>query len=125
MAAHRDEHRSGAECERRGPGDGQSRRRTDRHGFRVLAEPAHHFGAGAAFAASRVANRYFQQPDARELRDRYLPRLKSAIIDVYKIGPVTADDLVVLETHLRTYVSDESLRREIFEAATAAAAGHR
>ena len=71
--------------------------------------------------ANRAGDRYFHQPDARELRDRYLPRLKNAIIDAYKIGPVTADDLVMLETYLRTYVSDENVRREIIEGATAAA----
>ncbi len=91
----------------------------------TLTDPASRAGHGAAFEANRAGNRYFQQPDARDLRNRYLPRLKSAIMDAYKIGPVTADDLVMLETYLRTYVADENLRREIFEGATAAADGHR
>jgi hypothetical protein len=80
-------------------------------------------GHGAAIEANRTSNdRYFQQPDARTLRDRCLPRLKQAIFNAYKIGPVTADDLVMLEACLRMYVSDEHLRRELFEGAQAAAA---
>ena len=83
-----------------------------------VAAPAAGFEQGTAVEAGGWRNsRYFQQPDVRTLRDRYLPRLKHAIVSAYKIGPVTADDLVVLESCLRTYVSDEHLRRELFEAA--------
>ncbi len=86
-----------------------------------IADPAY-IEHGAVVEANRRSNsRYFQQPDARELQARYLPRLKLAIFSAYKIGPVTADDLVVLETYLRIYVSDEHRRRELFEGAQAAA----
>jgi len=69
----------------------------------------------------KVRQRYFRQPDACALRARYLPQLKGVIARTYKIGPVTADDLVMLEAYLRTYVADEDLRRELFAAAQAAA----
>ncbi len=88
----------------------------------AVAEATACVGSRAAVEASGSNGRYFQQPDPRKLRDRYLPRLKQAIFSAYKIGPVTADDLVVLETCLRRYVSDEHLRRELFDRAQAAAA---
>jgi hypothetical protein len=88
-------------------------------------------GAGAAECATvvqtvvqpdrMVRQRYFRQPDDRALRARYLPQLKRVIARAYRIAPVTADDMVMLEAYLRTYVADEKVRRELFAEAQAAA----
>ena len=78
--------------------------------------------AAEAEAGGRMRERYYRQPDAHELRDRYLPQLKRAITSAYQIGPVTADDLVMLEAYLRTYVADDEVRRELFDSARLAAA---
>ncbi len=80
-------------------------------------------GAGEADAGGPARERYYRQPDPRQLRDRYLPRLKDAIASAYKIGPVTAADLVMLAGYLRAYVADEDLRRELFDCARSAAGG--
>jgi hypothetical protein len=77
-------------------------------------------GVAEAAPGGPARHRYYRQPDPCELRDRYLPRLKTAIASAYQIGPVTADDLVMLAGYLRAYVADEDLRQELFEAARAA-----
>jgi hypothetical protein len=78
-------------------------------------------GVAEAEAGGPARERYYRQPDACELRDRYLPQLKRAIASAYTIGPVTADDLVMLEAYLRTYVADEDLRQELLDSARLAA----
>lgn len=76
----------------------------------------------AALDANRQkAARYREQHSARQLRDRYLPRVKNAVADMYAMKPITAEDMELLEAYLRIYVSDQALRTELFDLAQAAA----
>jgi hypothetical protein len=74
-------------------------------------------------ANRKKADRNLEQRHARRLHEFYLPRLKSAIADVYHIEPVSEDDFNLLKAYLRIYVSHEGLRKELFEIAQSAAKG--
>jgi hypothetical protein len=62
-----------------------------------------------------------QQVKARNFQKDFLPELKNAITSAYNISPTTEDDFDMLKAYLRIYVSDEKLRKELFEMAQAAA----
>ena len=74
-------------------------------------------------ANRKKAERNLEQGHAKRLQEFYLPRLKTAIADVYDIEPVSEDDFDVLKAYLRIYVSDETLRKELFDIAQSAAKG--
>lgn len=76
----------------------------------------------AVLEANRQKNeKYREQRSARDIRQRYLPRLKGGIADLYKMGPTSQDDLDMLKACLRIYVPEEKLRNELFEIAQRAA----
>lgn len=64
------------------------------------------------------ALRNTEQHEARLNRSHWLNHaLRRNLSAIYTRGPVTANDLEVLKAYLRIYVSDEQLRKELFEQA--------
>jgi len=87
----------------------------------LIADPKQRAAYAAAINANREKNeRNNQQSGARKLQKLYAIQLGCAIADAYRMAPVTKEDLERLEKSLRTYVTDEKLRNELFDAAKTA-----
>lgn len=86
-----------------------------------VVDPLERVQYKAAIEANRKkAEKSIQQITARRLHRSYLPQLKTHIVNAYKMGPVSDDDLDMLKAYLRVYVPEEKHRAEFFEIATAA-----
>lgn len=77
-------------------------------------------------ANRKKMERHVEQRDFRDTQEDCLRNLKRSIVAAYKMRPITEvsqEDFETLKAYLHIYVSDENLRRELFEIARSAANG--